>query len=330
MERKLKTIFIINLIFIFTIVSIPSFVIFAEFSNFSRIDKSLTFIYSSTIPPINKELILNTEVGLINIKYITQPVDYLIRIDVDIELAGPNLNGKSYLDLFIISWENLTSPINFTLDLTSNMLVDFTNLHKANVNINVMLRADIIFDIKANVIDGTIEFANLMGITVNNLFFNVDTGNIYYDFTHCTVEGNITGIVNYGNITLKSYNNWYTQNCKFSLNNVWEYILIDIYQYEEMSVNITVTAITKTGIIRLNYKDESANIGAQCLFYNKTDFGSETETIWRGFDREILPLNAGQSFVSYDFPTRNNFYFSLNKYYDSGDYMWDLYSVPTT
>ncbi|MFX1431522.1 MAG: hypothetical protein ACFFCY_15265, partial [Promethearchaeota archaeon] len=98
MERKLKTILIINLIFIFTIVSIPSFVIFAEFSNFSRIDKSLTYTYSTTTPPIDQKLNLNIDVGIIDIKYTTQPVDYLIRIDVDIELAGPNLNGKSYLD----------------------------------------------------------------------------------------------------------------------------------------------------------------------------------------------------------------------------------------
>lgn len=330
MERKFKTIFVLNLIFIFTIISIPSFVIFAEFGNFNRIDESLTYTYSSTTPPFKRKLNLNIDVGIIDIKYSTNPVDYLVRIDVDIEMAGPNLNGKSYLDFFNFGWENTTSPINFSLELIPNILIDFLNLHEVNVKINVMLRADIIFDINASTVDGTIELTNIMGITVSNLFLNVDRGNINYDLTNCTIKGNITGIVNYGNITLKSYNNQYTQNSKFTIRNIWGYILIDIYQYEEMGANITGTAITKTGIIKSKYKDESSNVGARFVFYNKTNLGSETETIWEGFDRDVLPLDAGQMFTSHDFPTKNNYDFYLNKFYTFGDFMWNLNSFPIT
>jgi hypothetical protein len=330
MERKYRVIFVINLIFIFTIIGIPSFLIFAEFGNFNRIDKSLAYTYSSPTPPIKKKLNLNLDVGTINIKYTTLPVDYLIRIDVEIEMAGPNLNGKSYIDFFNIGWENSTSPVNFTLELVSNMLEDFSTLHEVNININVKLRADSIFDINASTVNGKIEFTNLMGISISNLFLNVDRGNIVYEAKNCTIGGNITGIVNYGNITIKSHNNQYLQNSEFTIRNLRGYILIDIYQYKEMGANITGTVITETGTIRLNYKDDSANIGARFVFYNKTTFGSETETIWVGFDDVQLPLGAGLLFVSHDFPTKNNYYFSLNKFYTSGEFLWNLDSHPVT
>ncbi|MFW9942375.1 MAG: hypothetical protein ACFFFT_15155 [Candidatus Thorarchaeota archaeon] len=329
MERKFRIISFIYLVFVFSILSIPSFVIFAEFANFSRIDKSLTFTFSSTTPPIKKELNLNTDVGIINIKYTTQPVDYLVRIDVDIEMAGPNLNGKSYLDFFNINWENSTSPVNFTLELISDMLVDFSNLHKANIIINIMLRADIIFDINTSIMEGRINLPNLMGITVGNIFLNVDRGDIDYDFAYCTIKGNITGIVNYGNITLKSYNNHYSQNTKFTLNNPWGYTLIDIFQIEEMGANITGIAFTKAGKIRVIYMDKSPKVGARFVLYNKTNLGRpETETVWEGFDQDILPLDEGQMYTSYDFPSQNNYDFTLRKYESLGDFMWDLYSIP--
>jgi hypothetical protein len=310
-------------------VSIPTFIFLAEFSNFSRIDESLTYIYSSSTPPFNKELNINTEIGIVDVKYVHQPIDYLVRIDIDIEMTGPNLDGKSYLDFFNIVWENTTSPVNFNLELISDMLDDFSNLHKANIVINIILRADIIFDINASIIEGTIKFANLVGITVGNLLLNVERGNINYDFTHCTIESNITGIVNYGNITLTSNNNQYTQNSKLTFSNERGYILIDIYQYEEMGANITGIAFTKAGKIRVNYEDESPNIGARFIMYNKTNLGRpETETVWEGFDREILPLNEGQSYTSYDFPSQNNYDFILRKFEYLGDFMWDLYSIP--
>ncbi|MFX1487987.1 MAG: hypothetical protein ACFFBI_02495 [Promethearchaeota archaeon] len=332
MERNYKTIFIIiNIIFVFSLIIIPTSIIYTKFVNLGRIDKTLTYKYSSETPPFKKDLNLITDVGIIDIKYTTQQVDYLVKIDVDIELAGPNLNGKSYLDVFDINWENSTSPLNFNLELIPNMLAEFSNLQNFNVKIDVSLRADIVFDINASTVDGTIGLTNLMSITVSNLYLKVERGNINYDSTNCTIEGNITGIVNNGDITLKSYNNQFTQNSKFTIKNVKGYVLIDIYQYEEMGANVTGTAITETGIIRINYKDVSSNVGARFVFYNKNTFGPETETIWIGFNADILPSEDGLLLVSYDFPTKNNYNFSLYKFSTtSGDFHFDLYSFPIT
>ena len=333
MEKKYKTILIItNLVLVFSIISIPPFILFAEFSNFSRIDGSITFSYSSTAPPSKRELNLNADVGIININYITHPVDYIIRIDVNIEMAGPNLDGKSFLDFFNISWDNLTSSVNFTLELLSDMFRDFSNLHEANIYVNIMLRADIVFDINAYIIDGAIKLAVPLGITVNKLHLNVISGNIIYDMYHCTVEGNISGIVNHGNITLKAHNNQYNQNCKMTLVNEVGHITIDIYQIEEMGANITGTGITKTGIITLIYNDYSPYIGAQFILNNQTGFGTEGQNTFIGFERETLPLTDFIYFFSNDFPTQNNYNFSLYKHgLDTvgGDYFWNLYSVPT-
>ncbi len=328
MERNFKTVLIIvNLFFVFSIISIPSIVIFAEFVGFSKFNESLTYKYSSEPPPLENELNITTDLGIIDIKYIAEPVDYIIKIEVSIEMAGPNLKGKSYLDFFNIGWENVSAPLNFTLDLISDMMLDFSNLHIVKININVTLRADIIFEINASVKEGSIKLTVPMGISVNNLYSNVNIGNILYDFNNINVEGNITGIINNGNLTLQAYNNHYTHNSKLTLINNRGYSLINIYQDEEMGANITGTAITKSGLIQVIYKDYLANIGAQFILNNKTNFGNEVENKWVGFTKYFLPLLGGQKFTSFDFPTHNNYNFSLFTH-DEGNYIWNLYSIP--
>ncbi|MFX0025633.1 MAG: hypothetical protein ACFE8M_04400 [Candidatus Hermodarchaeota archaeon] len=332
MERKYKAIFfIIYLLFLFTIISIPSFILLAKFSNYGKINQSLTYVYSSTTPPLKSELNLNADKGIVDINYVNQPVDYIIKVDVNIEMSGPNLDGKSYLDFFNIVWENITTSVNFTLEIISDMLLDFSKLLQANIYINFTLRADVIFDINASIIDGAIKLAVPFGTTVNNLFLNVINGNIIYDMYHCTVEGNISGIVNTGDIVLKAYNSQYNQNCKLKFVNEVGHITIDIYQIEEMGANITGTGITKTGIITLIYNDYSPNIGAQFILNNQTGFGTEGQNTFIGFERETLSLTDFIYFFSNDFPTQNNYNFSLYKHglnTDGGYYFWNLYSVP--
>ncbi|MFX0006523.1 MAG: hypothetical protein ACFFA7_16480 [Promethearchaeota archaeon] len=328
MERNYKAILIIiYIIFVFSIISIPTLVIFSEFAHFSKINKSLTYKYRTEAPPINKELNLVTDVGIIDIKYVPPSVDYLVKIDVDIEMAGPNLRSKSYLDFFSIGWENLTSPLNFTMVLIFDKLVEFSNLHIANIKINIQLRADIVFSINAFVSEGAINFSAL-GITVSNLLLNVINGDIIYEFINCEVGGNISGTVNDGNATLITKNNKYTHNSLLTLKNKVGYILFEIIQYSEMGANITGMGITKTGNITVIYKDFSPDIGARFVFYNATSHGHEPENSWDGFDRDIIPPDIGQYYNSTDYPTQNNYNFSFFKW-DGGNYLWDLYSIPT-
>jgi hypothetical protein len=328
MKRKYKTILtIINITFAFIILSIPIFIFLAEFSHYSRIDKSLTYIYSSSTSPPNNELNINSDLGKVDIIYINQPVDYLIRVDVNIEMAGANLEGKSYLDFINIEWENISSPVNFSLTL----LVEISNLHKANIDINILLRADKIFDINTSLIEGNVQVTVPMGNTINNLRTNIINGDIYYDLAYCNIEGNITAIVNNGDITLKAYNNYYTRNSKWILINELGDILFDILQNEEMGANITSKGIIKIGIIQVIYKDYSPNIGAQFALYNKTGPYNEVECVWEGFNFISLPSQAGYLFTSYDFPAQNYFNFSLYKPEEGteGDFLWNLFSIPT-
>ncbi|MFX1379629.1 MAG: hypothetical protein ACFFA4_11120 [Promethearchaeota archaeon] len=301
--------------------------IFAKFGDYGKIHQSLTYKYTSDTPPLKKELNLNTDVGIIDIQYVPLSVDFLVRIDIDIELAGPNIGSNSYLDFFSIGWENLTSPLNFTFVLFSDMLVDFSKLHIANININIQLREDIIFSLNGSVSEGAIN-VSASGITFNDLLLNVIDGDIIYDFTNCYIEGNISGIVNHGNITLKTYNNKYTHKSHLTLNNRIGYILFKIIQIEEMEANVTGIGITKTGIISVIYKDFSPNIGARFVFFNATSHGHETENSWEGFERYYIPPDIGQYYNSTDYPSRNNYNFSFFKW-DGGNYLWDLYSIPT-
>jgi len=151
--------------------------------------------------------------------------------------------------------------------------------------------------------------------------------NILFDLSNCIVEGNIIGIANQSDIELRTYNVQYTRNSFWYLKNKQGEIKFDIFQSKEMGANITGMGITNTGHISLIYNDYSPNIGAQFILYNKTSHGAEGQNTWIGFERDTLPLMAGQFFYSKDFPTQNNYNFSLFKW-DSGDYIWNLYSLP--
>jgi hypothetical protein len=295
--------------------------------NYGKIQQSITYKYTSDTPPLKKELNLNADVGIINIQYVPISAYFLVRIDIDIELAGPNIGSNSYLDFFSIGWENSTSPLNFTFVLISDILVDFSNLHIANIYINIQLREDIIFSLNSSVIEGAINLT-ASGITVNNLLLNVINGDIIYDFTNCNIEGNISGIVNYGNVILKTFNNKYTHKSHLTLKNRIGYILFKIIQVEEMEANVTGRGITKTGNITVIYKDFSSDIGARFVFYNATSHGHEPINSWDGFDRDIIPPDIGQYYNSIDYPTQNNYNFSFFKW-NGSNYFWDLYSIPT-
>ncbi|MFW9820166.1 MAG: hypothetical protein ACFFE5_11205 [Candidatus Thorarchaeota archaeon] len=328
MERNFKTVLIIiNLFFVFSIISIPTIIIFAEFGDYGKFNNSLIYKYSSEPPPLEKELNINTDFGIIDINYITEPVDYITEINVSIEMAGPNLNGKTYADFFNIGWENSSSPLNFTLDLRPEMELDFSNLHIVKININVKIRSDIIFDIKALAQIGSLKIAVPMGISVKNIFSNINVGNIFYDFNNNNIEGNITAILNNGNLTFYSKNNHYSQNSKLDFINNRGYSLIDIYQDEEMGTNITGTAKTKSGTIKVVYKDLSENIGAIFILNNKTTFGNEVQNRVVGFTKDFLPLLAGQFYISDDYPAQNNYNFSLFKPEEEGNYIWNLSSI---
>jgi hypothetical protein len=290
--------------------SIPTSILLTEYSHSSRIDKNFAYIYSSTSAPTNYELNLNADIGEVEIKYTSQPVDYLIKLDVIIEMGGSNLDGKSHLDFFNIIWQNASSRINFTLELKAGINQDQVLPLIENIFLTLTLRADVICDISINMkIQGDVKITVPWESTVGEIFTNITKGNIQYDLSNCIIGGNITGnIQEAGDIELITYEVEYIQNSTWFLHTYNGEIALKIYQDTDMKANVSGVISHNFGNIYFVYIDENINNGAYfTLHYDPSD-GGLTQAIDKvtGFDfdhdseQNIFYLESG------DYPAQNN------------------------
>ena len=307
------------------IVAIPIGVITVTFSSYGSINESSSFEYLPDIPSAVERLDLNVDIGDIEIRYVDPPVDYFVRIDVDIEMAGPGLAGKNYSDYFnITEGDTSGSHIEFSMRLFSNITESEIDSLIKDISITVFLRKDIVFDISATVIEGNIDLEVPHKVLINNILFNLTYGDIIFNLRKCIIEGNITGVVDNGKIRLISYNTEYTQNSVWTLSSNQNYI--DITQHYPMGANITGSIITAMDIgTFVTYNDTHADVGAKFTLYeyNYPQFLPNGTKV--NFDLDIEPGGINRyAFKSTDFPTSNNY---LLSFYLEGIFYYNLYNT---
>jgi hypothetical protein len=325
--RSLNCVFIIVCFSFILITTIPIVILSDTLLPF---DSS---IYSNSYesyhdPSLVEKININVDFGNIEIIYITQPIDYSVKVELSIEMSGYNLKGKHVLDFFEVDWQETSSTLNFSLFAKeADNLINILSLLR-ELQIKVMLRASIECNFKINIQNGNLVIYVPFGASIGNVFANVSTGNIQYDFAYCNIDGNITGIVSDGTISFKTNHIQFSKNIILTFINNHGETLIDIFQNCKMGANITGIGKTETGLIKLFYKDNSTEIGAQFILNNKRDLGNEAINNAIGFHNEGLPDFGGQLFYSYDYPSINNYNISLYKPYpsDMGDYIWDISS----
>ncbi|KKM91329.1 hypothetical protein LCGC14_1229550, partial [marine sediment metagenome] len=203
-NKSFVVIFLIAFVGISLIITIPILTLSSSLSNYGTIDEVLTFKYApDNSSPIEK-LNLNVDVGDVEIKYITTPVDYYAKIQVDIEMFGQYIAGKQYSEYFHDVWEIESSSATLTMELLSESWFDPSLWLTQNVSIIITLNANILFDINITINEkGNVHYIVPYAVPINNVDVNTNEGNIFYEFQYCTLEGNITGIANDGNIELK-------------------------------------------------------------------------------------------------------------------------------
>ena len=306
--------FVMVLLSFSMIFSIPIVFLSDRLSTYGIINESLLFEYVPDTPSSIEKLYLNVDVGNIEIRYIEPPVDYYAMIEVNIIMSGANSAGKSHKDYFNISWNKTHSPANFTLELISDDWFNQLLWSMQNVSIIVTLRKNIVFSIKATVREGDLEITVPWGVSINNLVFNITEGDILYDLDHCVIEGNITGIVNRGNINLNTINAQYTRNSIWTLITELGDIKIDIVQYKDLGANVTGKATISTkGDLHFYYMDNKPSVGARFIL-RKVGMSPIMDFIGGntiGFGRSYLPEGRGTVYTSKDFPATNCYVLSL-------------------
>jgi len=330
MARNVISAIAIMILIVFSfIIAAPITFLSVGLSSYGKINKFLTYKYAPISPPYLDKLNLYVAVGNIEIQYIDPPVDYDAKIDVSIEMIGPNLVGKNYSDYFNIGWQHTGGLVNFTMELKSSInQAEVLSLIK-NVNIAVALKADVICDISVVVnIQGDVKITVPWGISVGNILTNVSKGDIQYDFSYCILEGNLTGIIQeIGNIELKTYNIEYSQNTTWALNTGSGDFLIEIFQYTDMNANVSGTISHDHGNIRFKYKDDNTDVGAYFTLYYNADDLSLRQAMNQVIGFNSIPSDEQDIFYlwSDDYPTKNNYNLLFNN--SNGLYLvLDLYN----
>ncbi|MFW9938135.1 MAG: hypothetical protein ACFFD5_10835 [Candidatus Thorarchaeota archaeon] len=307
MANKSIIVFIIMVIIAFSfIITIPITFMSIHFSLYDKLNDSLSYDYMPDSPSSIEKLYLNVDVGDIEIKYVSSPVDYYVKIDVNIEMGGANLVGKLYTDYFNAFLQNTSTSVNFTFEILPELNRNEVLSLIQNITLVVSIRSDIMLDIITVVKDGNFEVTVPFGVSIGSTITNITKGDIFYNFEYCIIDGNITGITKEGNLDIKSNNLEYTQNSNWTLDSKDGNMNIEIYQYKEIGANITGTAVIPNGNVKLVYKDNTVNVGAKFDF----NYISGTPDDQTGFI--VILWDSMFSYESLDFPAENNYSLLLN------------------
>jgi hypothetical protein len=144
------------------------------------IKESFNFTYNPSSPDSVEDLTFNVDIGSILFKYNTSPTPSYAKIDVEIEVTGLYMEGKTYLDFFHPStewWDNTTATFNF-LSLPD---VWFNPAHwfkSYNITVAVTLRTDIVYDLTSLTHIGSTEMQVPNGVILNGTSLTSSTGSI--------------------------------------------------------------------------------------------------------------------------------------------------------
>jgi len=144
---------------------------------------SFNITYEPISPDPIEDLTFNVDIGSLIFKYNTSPTLLYAEIDVNIEVTGWYMEGKSYLDFFNPStewWDSATAT--FNLLTLPDVWFDPSHWVKSyNVNIAVTLRTDVVYDITALTSVGSIEMLVSDGVILNRTSLTSSTGSIKLD-----------------------------------------------------------------------------------------------------------------------------------------------------
>ncbi len=250
-------------------------------------EESFTYYYNSPSPPGSIESCdIYMDIGNINLQYNSTPVNYHVKVEVDIKVSGLFVSGKNYENFYNpINWEN-DSSASFSLTTIIWSWIDPTNWFKMQDTVlTVTLRTDVIYNITAASTTGGVSLTVPDNIIINDLLLNcitggvslhasgvnftgkiscnTITGGVLLNFTNCVFDGDIQGSAITGGVEFNTYNAFYAKDINLNLGTTTGGVLMNIQHYMGMGANITGTASTVTGGISLTYIDTESAIGAK-------------------------------------------------------------------
>ncbi len=155
------------------------FVIYG-FATAGSFKNSFNFTYEPISPDPIEDLTFNVDIGSLLFKYNTSPTTSYAKIDVNIEVTGLYMAGKTYLDFFHPNtewWDNATTT--FNLLTLPDVWFDPSYWFKSyNITVAVTLRTDVIYDLTALTSVGSIEMQVPDDVILDGTSLTSSTGSI--------------------------------------------------------------------------------------------------------------------------------------------------------
>lgn len=207
-----------------------------------------TYYYTPETPSQIERISINSDIGSIKIKYNETPTDYYAQIDLDIQIKGLLVEGKSFQDFFYpIVWQNESSPvISFVLDAKASTWLTFSLTNR--VKINLTLRTDVIYDLNTQTSTGSISMDIPNNSILNNTILSTSTGSLSLKAAkETTFLGNVDISTSTGSVVLYANQINFTQNLRTSTSTGSIYL-----NFSKSFVGKNLLGKVSTGSIKFN------------------------------------------------------------------------------
>jgi hypothetical protein len=178
------------------------------FATSGTISNSFTFTYQN-IPLSIEDLNLNVDIGDLDIKYNVSNTPYIAKIDVDLTISGLYMTGRQYTDFFKPAaewWQNATSPLTFDMETLTEVWFNPAFWFKSyNIDVTVLLRTDIKYDIEAITGTGAISMNGPDHTVLNGTHIQSGTGSLELTIgDNVLFDGNVRAETSTGSFTMNS------------------------------------------------------------------------------------------------------------------------------
>ncbi|MFX1488128.1 MAG: hypothetical protein ACFFBI_03205 [Promethearchaeota archaeon] len=173
MRKNLKIV-----LFIVAILIVSGGLVFGilVFTTWGTYEYSNTYYYEPSVPSPIEKVSFSSDVGKIMINYNKTPTDFFVKLDLDINIRGGFIEGKTFSDFFYpVVWLNESVSV-VTFSLTHKSWRLFTS--SENVTIDVTLRTDVVYDVNALTSTGSVNMNVPENVIINNSLLEASTGSI--------------------------------------------------------------------------------------------------------------------------------------------------------
>ncbi|MFX1499053.1 MAG: hypothetical protein ACFFBH_16170 [Promethearchaeota archaeon] len=318
--RKNVKVLIIALVAIFGGGALAFFI--TGFATSGTISESFTFNYQN-IPLSIEDLNLNVDLGSVDIKYNTTNTPYIVKIDVDLTISGLYMTDRQYTAFFKPAaewWQNTTSPLTFNMKTLTEVWFNPAFWFKSyNIDVTVLLRTDVKYDIKAITGTGAITINAPDHTILNGTHIQSGTGSLGMTIgDNVLFDGNVRAETGTGSVTMNSGATNFSQG------------LTLISSTGSLNVNIGNNSVfgnlfnvqTSTGGITVNADEANFTQG----LYSHTSTGSTNLYLYNclmGDDLSSDVSTGGITYYSYNMQYSKNIAISLKT--STGSINADIY-----